>query len=59
MNTNGKNIVNDVTVLLSLQDKTKEELQAIVQRYPYFALAQFLLSKKIKDEHDPNAETQM
>ncbi|HEY6978117.1 MAG TPA: hypothetical protein VH396_17575 [Chitinophagaceae bacterium] len=59
MNTNGKNIVNEVAVLLSLQDKTKEELQAIVQRYPYFALARFLLNKKIKDEHDPSAETQM
>jgi len=59
MNTNGKNIVNEVAVLLSLQDKTKEELQAIVQRYPYFALAQFLLSKKINDEHDASIETQM
>jgi len=59
MNTNGKNIVNGVAVLLSLQDKTKEELQAIVQRYPYFALAQFLLSKKINDEQDASTETQM
>jgi hypothetical protein len=59
MNTNGNNIVNQLAVLLSLQDKTKEELEDIIQRYPYFALARFLLSKKGKDEQDPNAETQM
>src|SRR4051794_26234322 len=59
MNTNGKNIVEQLAVLLSLQNKTKEELEAILQRYPYFALARFLFSKKIKEKQDPDAETQM
>jgi tetratricopeptide (TPR) repeat protein len=59
MNINGKNIVSRLADLLSLQGKTKEELQAIVQRYPYFALARFMLSNKFKDEEDLNAEKQM
>jgi hypothetical protein len=59
MNTNGKNIVDQLAVLLSFQDKTKEELETIIQRYPYFALARVLFSRKIKEEQDPNTETQM
>src|SRR5689334_14715982 len=58
MNTNGKNIVDQLAVMLSLQDKTKEELEAIIQRYPYFALARVLFNKKIKDEQN-STETQM
>jgi hypothetical protein len=59
MNETGKNIVTQLAAQLSLHDKTKEELEAIVQRYPYFAFARFLLSCKIKDEQDPNAEKQI
>jgi len=59
MNTNGKNIVDQLAVLLSFQDKTKEELETIIQRYPYFTLARVLFNRKIKEEQDPNTETQM
>src|SRR6185312_14805609 len=59
MNTNGKNIVDRLAAMLSLQDRTKEELEAIIQRYPYFALARFLVSRKIKDEQGPDADTQL
>jgi hypothetical protein len=59
MNANRKNIVDQLAVLLSLKDKTKEELESIIQRYPYFALARFLYSKKIEDQQDPDVETQM
>jgi len=58
MNKNGKNIVNQLAAQLSLQDKSKEELQAIIKSYPYFAFAQFLLNRKMKEEDDKDAEKQ-
>ncbi len=59
MNKTGTDIIDQLAILLSLPDKTKEELEVITQRYPYFAFAQFLLNQKMKDERDPNAEKQM
>lgn len=59
MNKTGTDIIDQLAIQLSLPDKTKEELEVITQRYPYFAFAQFLLNQKMKDEQDPNAEKQM
>ena len=59
MNKTGTDIIDQLAILLSLPDKTKEELEVITQRYPYFAFAQFLLNQKMKDEQDPNSEKQM
>ena len=59
MNKTGTDIIDQLAIQLSLPDKTKEELEVITQRYPYFAFAQFLLNQKMKDERDPNAEKQM
>jgi len=59
MKSNGQNIINELAVSLSLHDKTKDELKAITQRYPYFALSQFLLSNKMKNEQDEHGEKQM
>lgn len=65
MNKTGKDIVrrtpwvDRLATQLSLHDKTKEELGAIVERYPFFAFAQFLLYQKMKEERDTNAEKQM
>ncbi len=59
MNKTGTDIIDQLAIQLSLPDKTKEELEVITQRYPYFAFAQFLLNQKMKDEQDPNSEKQM
>lgn len=43
----------------SLAECNKDELQEIVDRYPYFAPAQLLLAEKMKTENDPAYEQQL
>jgi hypothetical protein len=50
MNEDVKNIIDQLTEKLSLQNKTTEELRAIAERYPYFGFPKFLLAKKMSEE---------
>jgi len=59
MNEVSKNMVTELAVNLSLHNKTKEELAEIVNRYPYFGFAQFLLAQTLADEHNTDAAKQL
>jgi len=59
MNEASKNIVSELAGKLSLENKTKEELSELVNRYPYFGFTQFLLAKKLNEEHAVNAPAQL
>jgi len=43
----------------SVADCNLQEIRALVQRYPYFAPAQFLLLQKLREEGDDEAAAQM
>src|SRR5690348_4633202 len=58
MNEVSKNITK-LTAGLALQNKSREELAEIVDRYPYFGFTQFLLAQKLNDEHNANATKQL
>lgn len=59
MNEASKNIVAKLAAGLSLDNKTKEELTEIVNRYPYFGFTQFLLAQKLSNDHDADAIKQL
>jgi hypothetical protein len=59
MNELSKNMVTGLATSLSLNNKTKEELAEIVDRYPYFGFAQFLLAQTLADESDAGATKQL
>jgi hypothetical protein len=59
MNEDVKNIIDELTDKLSLQNKTAEELSAIAERYPYFAFPKFLLAKKLAEENSTTANDQL
>lgn len=53
------NIVNWITGRSDLKQVPLEELKAIVHQYPYFTLAQLLLTVKMKREDDPEYPQQL
>lgn len=59
MNEASRNIVAELTIKLSLQNKTREELTALVKRYPYFGFTQFLLAQKLSSEQNADATKQL
>ena len=59
MNEASRNIVAELTTKLSLQNKTREELTALVKRYPYFGFTQFLLAQKLSSEQNADATKQL
>jgi len=59
MNEASRNIVAELTTKLSLQNKTKEELTAVLKRYPYFGFTQFLLAQRLRNEQNADATKQL
>ena len=59
MNEVSRNIVAELTGKLSLQNKTKEEIEALVKRFPYFGFTQFLLAEKTRNGHYADAIKQL
>ncbi|PZP52381.1 MAG: hypothetical protein DI598_00690, partial [Pseudopedobacter saltans] len=53
------NIVNWITGRSDLKQVPLQELKAIVQQYPYFTLAQLLLTVKMKRDNDPEYPHQL
>ena len=53
------NIVNWITGRSDLKQVPLEELKAIVHQYPYFTLAQLLLTVKMKRDDDPEYPKQL
>ena len=52
-------LVKSILKKNSLAECGMEELQQIVDQYPYFGPAQLLLTKKMKEENDPAFEEQL
>src|SRR5215471_967082 len=59
MNEDVKNIIDQLTDKLSLQNKATEELKAIAEHYPYFGFPKFLLAKKVSEEDASTARKQL
>ena len=53
------NIVNWITGRSDLKQVPLEELKVIVQQYPYFTLAQLLLTVKMKKDNNPDYTQQL
>jgi hypothetical protein len=52
-------LVRSIFKKKSLAECSKEELQQVVEQYPYFGPAQLLLAKKMKEENDPAYKGQL
>src|SRR5688572_19935220 len=52
-------LANQVLEKSSIEDCSVEELETLVNRYPYFAPARFLLAQKLQREASPGAEKAM
>lgn len=59
INSFEKNIIKKIGGVSSLKDISEENLQEIVNQYPYFGAAHFLFSKKLYQEKNPSFQQQI
>lgn len=59
MNQAGPYIIQQLAGKLSLEDKSPEQIQTLIDRYPYFGFAHLLLTKQLQDIGDAGAVKQL
>lgn len=59
MNEACQNMLQQLFTETSLEAVSRRDMEKIVEQYPYFAPAQFLLAKKLKDSNGNGSEAQL
>ena len=59
MNQEGQHIIQQFAGKLSLQDKSPEQIETVIGRYPYFGFAHLLLATKLKEAESDGALKQL